>query len=287
MQPPFVPPANQLRRQFDLRARRGIGQHFLDNAKILKRIVRCAEIENTTTVIEIGMGPGYLTAQLLGAAPKRLIALEMDERFIPIHQRFFNNIQALQIEYGDALKMDFTKLLQDNDDAKDQVIIGNIPYQITSPLLFKIWESGISARKVVFMMQKEVAERMISKPGKSEGVLSLKTSYFCEAKIEFEVDRKSFLPPPRVDSAVVSLQPHTTLKYQSDQQKKFFSLINGAFSQKRKTIVNSLTNSPPFPIEKAILLDALEKCAIDPQIRAEKLNLEKFHQLFQELQIPN
>ena len=164
------------------------------------------------------------------------------------------------------------------------ICIGNIPYQITSPLLFKIWEEALTFRKTVLTVQKEVAERLLAQPGgKTFGLLTLKAQYFSEPKIEFEVPRQRFQPPPRVDSAVVSFKPLPRC-YPPEREQRFFALLNGAFSQRRKTIINSIVGSPQFAVNKTDLLSALEACGMDPKGRAETFPLEDYHALFEALE---
>ena len=286
MQPPSVPKPATLRKRYGLRAWRGIGQHFLTDPQLLDKIAACADIHENSTVIEIGMGPGYLTAQLLAAQPRLLITIEMDQRFFDLHQEVFRGQDKLAVHYGNALDLDFGQVLERSGaaDTDDLLIVGNIPYQITSPLLFKIWQGKPVPRKVVFTMQREVAERLTCGPGtKNFGVLTIKADYYCTSRIEFEIGSKQFVPPPKVDSAVVSLTPHARTRYSGETEQKYFALINSAFAQRRKTIVNTLLGSPPFPIEKDGLLAALEECGIDPGVRAETIAVEKFQQLFDNL----
>ncbi|MBN1517252.1 ribosomal RNA small subunit methyltransferase A [Candidatus Sumerlaeota bacterium] len=284
MKLPRVPSPSTIRRDYDLRARTGIGQHFLARNEILQKIAHAAKIRaDESTVIEIGMGPGYLTAHLIAEEPRRLIALEMERRFSNLIDSVFGEFSNMCVEYGDALKQDFAALVRADgaETERDLVIVGNIPYQITSPLLFKIWECGLPWRRAVLMVQKEMAERLTAERGTGDhGILTLKGRYFAETDILFDVGRRAFDPPPRVDSAVIVMTPREDQPYDETTRQRFFTLINGAFAQKRKTIVNSLCGSPPFPIEKEQLLAALERCGIDPQARAQTLTLDDFQRLF-------
>lgn len=298
MKAPKIPAPSQIRKYFALRARTAIGQHFLSNGEILGRIADCAGIGPRTVLLEIGMGPGYLTGQLLAREPRRVVALEMDERFEGLTAPIFAPFENLQVVYGDALKQDWAELLApwlgggaagenegEGEGKDDLVVIGNIPYQITSPLLFKLWESGLRYRRAVLLVQKEFAERMASDPGRKQyGVMTLKAAYFGETRIRFAVGPKRFDPPPRVESSVIEHIRHPEDRYDSERRARYFKFINGCFSQKRKTLVNSLIGSPPFPIEKPLLLDALDRVGVMPESRAEMLPIETFYELFETIE---
>jgi 16S rRNA (adenine1518-N6/adenine1519-N6)-dimethyltransferase len=246
--------------------RRPRGQHFLFDFNILKKILRCSNITPEDTVVEIGPGPGTLT-KLLAERTKKVIAIEIDRRLI---EKLKENCAAksnIEIVTANALKFPFESI-------KGQFkVVANIPYYITTPLLFRLLEYREKIPTMTLLLQKEVAERIIASPGsKDYGVLTISVQLYTRPELKFVVTRKAFSPPPKVDSAVVHFKVSPSPLFKISNEDLFFKVVKTAFSQRRKTIANSLK------LFKEVK-NALEEAGIDPKSRPENLSIEDFARL--------
>lgn len=256
------------------RLKKSLGQHLLANEGMLREIARVCQITPESLVIEIGAGVGNLTQALLRYTPRRYIGIELDERFRQLHNKFFLNSPNVEFIYADVLQVDFAKLC---DNFEDIIIVGNIPYQITSPLIMKLLTGGAKWTRIVLTTQKEVAERLTAKPGtKKMSGFSIKVRVFAQPRIEFLISASNFIPPPKVDSAVVSLKPHPKPLIPKEDVEGFFRLVSEAFSHRRKTILNALTSSFGGKKNKNEMRELLKSASIEPEQRAEQLRLEDF-----------
>lgn len=273
-------------RKFNLHPTKSLGQNFLTDASILKRIAEAAQLEKTDLVLEVGPGLGSLTAQLAEAAGA-VMAVEIDKRLIPALNENLKSYSNIKIINGDIMQLDVENELAaafaSNAGGFEPAalkIVANLPYYITTPVIMKLLESGIKAKTMVFMVQKEVADRMRAKPGgKDYGALSVAVQYYSRPSAVMEVPPHSFIPQPGVDSTVIRLdlyeKPPVTLR----DQDLFFRVVKAAFGQRRKTLVNALHNAGYFNMGKEEIKNLLEEIGVDENRRGETLSIEQFAQL--------
>ncbi|RJQ43719.1 MAG: ribosomal RNA small subunit methyltransferase A [Nitrospiraceae bacterium] len=246
--------------------KRPFGQHFLFDPNILKKIIACSGVTKDDTVVEIGPGLGTLT-KFLSLYAKKVIAIEIDKRLIGKLEEIFSESSNVEIVQADAMKYPFDKI---NGSFK---VVANIPYNITTPLLFRLLEFKDKITSMTLLMQKEVAKRITAThENKEYGVLSITTRLYTKPGMKFTVSRKAFLPPPDIDSAVVHFDVHRKPIYPVEDEKLFIEVVKTAFSQRRKTIMNSLKK---FDGIKESLLAA----GIDPKLRPENLSIEDYVKL--------
>ncbi|UCE78493.1 MAG: ribosomal RNA small subunit methyltransferase A [Nitrospiraceae bacterium] len=246
--------------------KRRLGQHFLFDPTILRRIIQSAKVSENDTVVEIGPGPGRLT-RLLSEQVKKVIAIELDHALVEKLKGEFFGIGSVEIIQGDALKFFY-------EGIGNFKVVGNIPYYITTPLIFRLLKAKAALQSMTLTMQKEVAERIVATPGtKDYGVLSIMAQYHTLPELKFIIQKESFRPMPRVDSAVVHMTVFSVPSVPVMNEKFFFSIVRTAFAQRRKMLGNSLK---PFGKHiKEILADA----GIDPVRRPETLSINEFVKL--------
>jgi len=261
----------RLLRQFDLRARKGLGQHFLIDGEVLKNIIAAAELTSTDTIIEVGPGLGVLTRELAQRAG-RVIAIELDNKLAALLKQTlapFNNVTIIN---DDVLKLEPASL------ATDYKVVANLPYYITSPVLRHFLEAPIKPRVMILMVQKEVAEAIAARPGEMS-LLAVSVQLYGEPKIISDVPAGCFYPPPKVDSAIVRVDLYPQPKVAVDEED-FFELVRAGFSAPRKQLANSLAQGLGVPKSDALAL--LKAAGISPQRRAETLALEEWARLLKE-----
>jgi 16S rRNA (adenine1518-N6/adenine1519-N6)-dimethyltransferase len=250
--------------------KRPFGQHFLFDPNILKKMISCSGISKNDTVVEIGPGLGTLT-KFLSLHAKKVLAIEIDKKLIGRLQEILSMHDNVEIIQADALKFPF------NDIQGNFKVVANIPYNITTPLLFRLLEFREKMPSMTLLMQKEVAKRITaSHVDKEYGVLSISTQLYTKPSLKFTVSRKAFLPPPDVDSAVVHFEVSTSPFFNVQDEKFFLKIVKTAFSQRRKTLTNSLKTFEGIK-------DALLKAGIDPRLRAENLSIEDYVRLLNAL----
>lgn len=260
---------------------KALGQNFLVNPSVCPKMVKQSEINETVGVLEIGPGMGTLTQELAKKA-KKVIAIEVDKRLLPILNENLSEFDNLKVINYDILKINLKKLFAEEFLGMDVVVCANLPYYITSQILMKLLEEKLSLKSITVMVQKEVAQRICAGPAnKNASSISLAVNYYAEPEILFEVKKGSFWPIPKVDSAVIKLNIRKKPACNVVDEKKFFKIIKSAFLQRRKTIVNSLSNN--LNLSKDILLYVFNNLKIDPQNRAENLTLEQFSELTEAL----
>lgn len=250
------------------------GQNFLIDINILNKIISAADINLNDTVLEIGPGIGSLT-QILAEHSKKVIAVELDEKLIPILQETLNDYTNIELINNDILKLDIKELIYKNniDSLK---IVANLPYYITTPIIMKLLEQRLPIQSITIMVQKEVAQRIQATPSTKEyGALSLAVSYYCNPQIAFIVPANCFMPKPNVDSAVLYLDIHKEPPIDVADEKLMFNIIKMGFQHRRKTLANCLNNL----ISKDEIMTLLTKANLDKNIRAEALSLEQFGML--------
>ena len=253
--------------------KKGLGQNFLSSKSVLEEIAAATEIDNEG-VIEIGPGFGVLTHELAMRA-KKVVALELDERLIPILADTLGEHNNIKVSNADVLKTDVKKLIADEFDGMSVSIAANLPYYITTPIITSLIEEHLPLHNLVVMVQKEVAERITAKPGtKNYGAISVLCQFYTIPEYVTTVPADLFVPPPKVDSAVVKMKFRDVPAVEVKDGKLFFRTVKAAFSQRRKTLLNCLTAN--FPKSKAEISDLLTGIEIEPTRRGETLTLEEF-----------
>ena len=245
--------------------RKRFGQNFLHDKMIIQRIVNNINPRQGDHIIEIGPGEGALTELVLDKIGT-MDVVELDRDLIPLLKIRFVTQDGLKIHQADALKFDFSSLQQDKEKLR---IIGNLPYNISTPLLFHLFEYSHCIQDMHFMLQKEVVDRIVAKPGDSAyGRLSVMLHYYCYAEYVFTVKPGAFRPAPKVDSAIVRLVPHDKPPVNINNFDEFSKLVNFSFTQRRKTLRNILKGK--------LDVEQIEALGIEPTIRPERLSLEDF-----------
>lgn len=251
---------------------KGLGQNFLIDGNIVRKIADTAQITEADTVVEIGPGIGTLTEELLQRAG-RVITIEIDQGFIPVLEENFKDYENFTLINGDALKLDYQRLLAVEAEGKKVKVVANLPYYITTPLISKILTEGLPISSATLMVQEEVADRIMASPSTKEyGSLTLYVQCFAEAKLALKAPKEVFLPQPKVDSSVI----HMELKNPPEdiETEKLTQLIHGAFQQRRKTILNSISQAGQ--VDKKELREIFKDLGISPKDRAENLALEDY-----------
>ena len=256
------------------------GQNFLIDTHVLEKIIRAADITKDDCVLEIGPGIGTMTQYLCENAGK-VIAVEIDKNLIPILTEdtlaAYDNVKVIN---SDVLKLDLKKLAEEENGGRPIKVVANLPYYITTPIIMGLFEAGVPLASITVMVQKEVADRMQAGPGsKDYGALSLAVQYYAEPYIAANVPPNCFMPRPNVGSAVIRLTLHEKPPVEVADEKLLFKLIRASFAQRRKTLVNGLTNSPELSFSKEEVTKALEECGYSPTIRGEALTLQEFAKL--------
>ena len=250
-------------------ARKRFGQNFLQDQGVIRRIIRAINPKSGQHLVEIGPGLGALTEEILSGCGE-LDVVELDRDLIPIlRTKFFNYADAFRIHQADALKFDFQSLAADQRPLR---VIGNLPYNISTPLIFHLHSYSGLIEDMYFMLQKEVVDRLAAKPGDSAyGRLGIMAQYYCEVSSLFLVGPEAFHPQPKVDSAIVKLRPYLEPPHPADCIGDFEVLVRTAFGQRRKTLRNNL--------KKILPIEIIEAAGIDPGLRPENLSLTDFVRL--------
>ena len=257
----------------DFSFKKSLGQNFLIDDTVCPRMAEFS-VDDETGVLEIGPGIGVLTRALAEKA-KRVVTVELDERLRPILAKTLADINNTEVIFGDAMKTDLSALIAEKfADCKRVAVCANLPYYITSPIIMQLLESRLPIDNITVMVQKEAAERLCAAvSSRDAGAVTVAVEYYAESEILFHVGRDSFMPPPKVDSAVIRLSVRKEPKYKVDNEKKFFSLVKACFAQRRKTLLNTVSST--LKIEKAALCECLKELGLREDIRAEKLKMEE------------
>ena len=268
-----IPPLNAeaLLKRYHLHAHKGLGQNFLQDSMALEEIVSAAEIQPTDIVLEIGPGLGSLT-RYLAVSAKAVIAVELDENLIPPLKAVLSPYQNVQIIHGDILKLTPNDLIAESK----YLVVANIPYYITSAVIRHLLESESKPRRIVLTIQKEVAQRICAKPG-DMSLLALSVQVYGKPRIAAHIPAEAFFPAPKVDSAVLVIDIYSSPLINEELLESFFKLVKAGFSQKRKTLRNSLSSS--LHISPSNAAEFLTHANIDPQRRAETLSIEEWERL--------
>ncbi len=270
----FIDKTKDILKEKNFFIKKKFGQNFLVDQNILNNIASCADITKDTCVIEIGPGLGSLT-EILAKKAKKVLCYEIDSELIPILNENLKEYDNIQIINKDILKVDIKSDLEEIfPQEKDIILVANLPYYITTPIILGLLEKTTLIRKYVMMMQLEVADRICSKPDvKDYNALSIAIQYRAKATKEMHVSNKVFIPAPAVDSAVIKLELYDDKIYSAFDEQYFFKLVRQSFAQRRKTLVNNLIN---MDISKQDIYDALDKLNIANNIRSEALSVADF-----------
>lgn len=263
--------------KYDLYAKKNYGQNFLIESSIVDKIAKNAVTEKPCTVFEIGPGIGALT-QFLSNYAENVVSFEIDDRLLPVLKDTLSECSNVEIVHTDFLEVDLKAFVDKyKREDNDVVIAANLPYYITTPILFKIFESEADITQITVMMQKEVADRFSAVPNtKDYNALSVITQYRCDVKTIMKISKHVFNPKPNVDSAVVQFRFKE--RKQLDNESEFFELVKACFKQRRKTILN---NYGEYCNDKELAKVNLEKATIALSARAESLTLDTFIRLFE------
>ena len=268
-----IPPLNAaaLLKRYDLRAHKGLGQNFLQDPLALEKIISAAEIQPMDTVLEIGPGLGSLT-RYLAISAKEVVAVELDKNLLPPLKAILSPYQNIRLIHGDILKLSPKNLNLEND----YIVVANIPYYITSAVIRHLLESELKPRRIVLTVQKEVAQRICAEPG-DMSLLALSVQIYGKPRIAANIPANAFFPAPKVDSAVLIVDIYSSPRIREEILNTFFKLIKAGFSQKRKTLRNSLSSG--LHISPTDAADLLTRVNIDPQRRAETLSIDEWEKL--------
>lgn len=254
---------------------KALGQNFIVNEKICPAMAQSLNADDKTGVLEIGPGIGVLTKELCAVAGK-VVSVELDSRLFPILSETLCDCDNIEIVEGDALKMNLNALIEEKfSEMSDIKVCANLPYYITSPIIMKLIESKLPVSEIVVMVQKEAADRLAAEIGSREsGALTVAAQYYAEIEKLFDVGRGSFMPQPRVDSAVIKLTVRKEPPVRPENEKRFFEIVRAAFAQRRKTALNSLSSS--LGVSKDKVRAALEEIGRNENDRAERFSMEEF-----------
>lgn len=256
---------------------KSLGQNFLTDVSVLEDIVESSDINNEDFVIEIGPGVGTLTKELLKKA-KKVCAIELDSDLIPILKEEIGEVKNFELINKDAMKVDFNEVIGEEKSVK---LVANLPYYVTTPIISRILNEKYNFKSLIIMIQKEVAERINSKPScKEYGALTLLVQYYCNTSIVRTVKPSSFIPEPKVDSTVIKLEKLPETRIKVEDEKLFFKVVRDAFNMRRKTLWNALK---PLGLSSNDMTTAFDNAGIDPKRRGETLSIEEFGHLSDEI----
>lgn len=256
---------------------KGLGQNFLINPDICPRIAEMGNARKGFGILEIGTGIGTLTAELAKRADK-VTAVEIDTRLLPILDETLSEFKNIKVINEDILKCDVNSLIKKEFQGLDVAVCANLPYYITSPIIMMLLENNLPIRSITVMVQKEAAQRLCAKVGTREsGAITVGVNYYGTVKKLFDVSRGSFMPSPNVDSAVIRIDINNEGKLDEETEKLFFSIVKNGFSQRRKTLVNALTNK--MNISKDTVFNAFDDINAEKSVRIEQLTMEQLKKL--------
>lgn len=274
----------QVLQKHEFQFKKKFGQNFLIDPHVLDKIVDAAQITKDDFVLEIGPGIGTLTQYLCENA-RQVLAVEIDDKLIPILKETLQPYNNVEVLHGDILKQDIQQIADTYNDGKPIKVVANLPYYITTPIIMELFESHVPLANVTVMVQKEVADRMKAEPGtKDYGALSLAVQYYAKPYIAAFVPPNCFMPRPNVGSAVIRLDCLARVPVEVHNEKLMFRLIRASFNQRRKTLQNGIANSAELSFTKEQAARAIEQAGFDVRIRGEKLGLEEFARLADELE---
>ena len=272
-------------KKYGIKANKDLGQNFLINEEVVENIINSSEISKEDLIIEIGPGLGTLTKELIKRAGK-VVCIELDKKMIKILKERFISYSNLEIINDDVLKVNLKELInkyKGHDNIKKVKIVANLPYYITTPIIMKLLEDKLDIESITVMIQKEVADRLIEIPGgKNTGAITYTIYYYCESEKIMEVPNNSFIPEPDVTSEVIKMKLRNKPAVEIENPKVMFMIIKSAFMQRRKTLLNALTNTQVFA-SKQEGLKILKKLNLDENVRAENLSIQDYANIAKEI----
>ena len=256
---------------------KGFGQNFLINPSVCPKMAELSSAGEGVGVIEIGPGIGVLTQELCERADK-VVAVEIDQRLIPVLEETLGDYDNLKVINEDVMKLDLNELIENEFKGMKVVVCANLPYYITSPVIMKLLEDKLPIESITVMVQKEAARRICAEVGSREsGAVTVAVNFYSKPEMLFSVSAGSFMPAPKVDSAVMKLNVYKEPLFELEDDKKFFTAVKAAFAQRRKTVLNSISSS--LGLEKSAVNELLLDSGVNPQSRAEKLSMEDFAEI--------
>jgi 16S rRNA (adenine1518-N6/adenine1519-N6)-dimethyltransferase len=272
--------------KYNLRPRKGLGQHFLADPNILRKIVEAAELSPETAVLEIGPGLGTLTRLLAGAA-RHVVAVELDEAMVGLLREELAHLPNLELIQGDILQLDPAGLVRGRKSSNLQspliyTVVANLPYYITSAAIRHLLEADPPPRRLVLTVQREVAERMVARPD-DMNLLAVSVQFYGRPWIVSKIPAGAFVPPPKVDSAVVRIDTYDATPVQVPDAETFFRVVRAGFGQKRKQLKNSLAAG--LSLASTEVVGAMSRAGVDPHRRAQTLSLDEWASLARELSV--
>ena len=259
---------------------KGLGQNFLIDGNIVRKIVRSADIGKDDYVLEIGPGMGTLTEELALNA-KKVIALEIDERLRPVLAETLDPYDNVEVVYGDVLKLPLREIIEEKCGGQPVKVVANLPYYVTTPIIGRLIEENLPLKSISVMVQKEVADRMVAKPHtKDYGSLTLFVGFYTEPQIMMKVPKTVFMPQPKIDSSVIRLNVKEDLP--DTNRDSYFKLVRAAFSKRRKTLINALSTYG-LEADKEEIREALRRAGIEETVRGEDLHMDDYIRLAREL----
>lgn len=269
----------EILQKYNFNFQKKFGQNFLIDTSVLDRIIAAAEITKDDCVLEIGPGIGTMT-QYLAERAGEVVAVEIDNKLIPILEDTLSAYDNVTVINDDILKVDVNRIVAEKNGGRPIKVVANLPYYITTPIIMGLFENHVPLKSITIMVQKEVADRMQVGPGtKDYGALSLAVQYYAQPKIVANVPPNCFIPRPNVGSAVIRLTKYEEPPVKVKDEKKMFAIIRASFNQRRKTLVNGLGNAGIYGITKERVTEVLEEMQLSPTIRGEALSLEQFAKL--------
>lgn len=258
---------------------KSLGQNFLIDQNILNKIVSGSGINENTNVLEVGPGAGTLTRELCLKA-KKVTAVEIDKALIPILNDVMSDFDNFNLINSDILELNINELIKDEFGNESFTVVANLPYYITTPIIMNFLESELPVNSMTLMIQKEVAARILAEPGKKDyGALSVAVQFYAKPGVICSASPHCFTPQPKVTSTVVNLKLYDKPKYDVKNKEQFFKIVKSIFSQRRKTLVNSLSGSPYLDLSKDKIIDVLKQMELNEKVRGEKLNIEQITEL--------
>lgn len=271
-------------KKYGITAKKQYGQNFLVSPAVLEATVAAAGLTREDFVLEIGPGIGTLT-QYLAANAGHVLSVELDRGLQPVLLDTLSPWDNVEILWGDILKMDLAALVEEKNGGRPVKVAANLPYYITTPILMQLFESGAPISSVTVMVQKEVADRMCATPGSKDfGALSLAVQYRAKPEIACIAPQSAFLPPPKVESAVVHLPCYEKPPVTPKDPALMFRLIRAAFAQRRKTLANALSGEPKLALSKEEAQAAIQRADLPANVRGERLGLPEYARLADILQ---
>ena len=255
---------------------KSLGQNFLIDRNVLDKIVAGSGVDATWGALEIGPGAGTLTRELAAAAAK-VVAVEIDKSLEALLSYTLSEFENAEVVFQDVMKVDLGALIREKFGDMPVAVVANLPYYITTPIIMNFLENRIPVKSLTVMIQKEVAQRMVAKPGgKDYGALSLAVQYYTQPELVCRAEPHCFMPQPKVESQVVRLMVREEPAVKVKDEALMFKIIKSAFGQRRKTLLNALSKSPYISVEKEKIAKAIESRGLDGAVRGERLTLEDF-----------